>query len=136
MLTVSWNPHVFHVVTILPARASLNALWFINGNLVPLVEKFFPAGWSTGGSKLVVHIDNALAHNSRMTQNLFGYNPLKRLPHPLYSPDISLLDFYLFGKVRSALIGREIPDEIDLLEAVTDILNGISDAELQRVFRS
>jgi hypothetical protein len=34
------------------------------------------------------------------------------------------------------LIGREIPDEIGLLEMVTEILKGISDAELQRVFRS
>jgi hypothetical protein len=34
------------------------------------------------------------------------------------------------------LIGVEIPDEINFFEAVTEILNGISDAELQRVFRS
>jgi hypothetical protein len=44
--------------------------------------------------------------------------------------------FCLFGKVRNALIGRGIPDEINLLEAVTEILNGISDAELQCVSRS
>jgi hypothetical protein len=31
---------------------------------------------------------------------------------------------------------REIPDEIDLPEVVTEILNGISDAELQCIFRS
>jgi hypothetical protein len=37
--------------------------------------------------------------------------------------------------VRSALIGQEIPNGIDLLEAVIEILNAISDAELQRVFR-
>jgi hypothetical protein len=30
---------------------------------------------------------------------------------------------------------REIPDEINLLEAVIEILNGISSAILQRVFR-
>jgi hypothetical protein len=35
-------------------------------------------------------------------------------------------DFYLFGNVKSVLIGREIPDEIDLLEPATEILNGIS----------
>jgi hypothetical protein len=33
-------------------------------------------------------------------------------------------------------IGWEISDEIVLLETVTEIVNGISDAELQRVFRS
>jgi hypothetical protein len=46
------------------------------------------------------------------------------------------LDFYLFGKVKSAPIGRKIPDEIDFLEAVTETLNSISGAELQCVFRS
>jgi hypothetical protein len=45
-------------------------------------------------------------------------------------------DFYLFGTVKGALIERKIPDEIDLLEAVSRILNHISNAELQRVFRS
>jgi hypothetical protein len=29
------------------------------------------------------------------------------------------LDFHLFGKVKNVLIGREISDEIALLEAVT-----------------
>jgi hypothetical protein len=71
-----------------------------------------------------------------MTQNFFEHSPLKRLVHLLYSPDISPSDFYLFGKIKSQLIGQEIPDEIGLFEAVSDILNAISAAELQRVFRS
>jgi hypothetical protein len=52
----------------------------------------------------MVYIDNAPAHNSRMTRNLFEYNPLKRLPNPPYSPDISPLDFSLFGKAKEALM--------------------------------
>jgi hypothetical protein len=85
---------------------------------------------------LIVHIDNALAKNSRMTQNFFRSSLLKRLSHPPYFPDISPLDFYLFGKVKSSLVGREISNEIDPFETVTEMLNGIFDAELQRVFRS
>jgi hypothetical protein len=42
------------------------------------------------GKKLMVHLGNAPAHNSRMTRNFFEHNPLKRLPYPPYSPDISL----------------------------------------------
>jgi hypothetical protein len=65
----------------------------------------------------------------------FQAQPAEETAHPLYSPNISPSDFYLFGTVKSALMRREIPDEIVLLEAVTEILNGISDAELQRVFQ-
>jgi hypothetical protein len=55
----------------LPPRVSfnVNASWFIDGNLVLSLEKCFPAGWSAGRRKQVVYIDNALAHNSKMTQN-------------------------------------------------------------------
>jgi hypothetical protein len=85
---------------------------------------------------LVVHIDNASAHNAKVTQHFFERNPLKRLPQPPYSPDISPSDFYLFGKGKSALIGQEIPDETALFEAVTEILGGLSGHELQVVFRN
>jgi hypothetical protein len=65
---------------------------------------------------------------------LFRENRLKRLWHQLCSHDIFRLDFCLFGKVKGTLIVREIPDEIGLLEAVSEILNGISDVELPRPF--
>jgi hypothetical protein len=95
----------------LPPRASFNVLllWLIDRNLVSLVEKCLLVGWNAGRRKLVVHIDNAPGHNSKMTQSLFKHNSLKRLPHPLYFPDISLSDFYLFGKVKSALSGGASP---------------------------
>jgi hypothetical protein len=71
-----------------------------------------------------------------MTRNFYGHAPLKRLLHPPYSPDISLLDLYRFGKVKVALIGQQIPDEIGLLDAVTEILDGISGDELRTVFHN
>jgi hypothetical protein len=68
--------------------------------------------------------------------NSFMQNPLRRFSHFLYSPSISPSDFDLFGQVKSAVIGREVPDEIGLLEAVIEIFNGISSAELQWAFLS
>jgi hypothetical protein len=73
---------------------------------------------------------------SKMTQNLWEHAPLKRLPNPPYSPDTSPSDFYRFGKVKGALIGQQIPDEIGLRDAVIEILNSISCDELQAVFRN
>jgi hypothetical protein len=70
---------------------------------------------------LVVQIDNRSAHNASGTKNFVEHNPLKRLPQPRDSPYISVSDFYLFAKVKNALIRSEIPDEIGLFEAVTKI---------------
>jgi hypothetical protein len=85
---------------------------------------------------LVAHLDNAPVHHSKITQNLFEHSPLKKPPCPISLTHISRLDFYLFGKIKSVLIGQETPDEIGLLEIVTHILDGMSDEELQAVFRS
>jgi hypothetical protein len=45
-------------------------------------------------------------------------------------------DFSLFGKVKGAPIGQEIPDKISLYDARSELLNGISTDDLQRVFRN
>jgi hypothetical protein len=86
--------------------------------------------------KLVVNLGNTATHNAKVTRDFFQYGPLKRLPEPPHSLDISASDFYLFGKVKNALIGQAIPDQIGLLEILTDILDGISSDELQAAFRS
>jgi hypothetical protein len=120
----------------IPPGASFNPPWLIGGNFVPLLDKFFPAEWSAGQRKLVVHVDNVPVHRSRMTQDSFERNPLKRRPHPPYFPDVSPSDFYVFGKATSALVGQSIPDEVGLFEAVAEVLNGLSGAESQNAFRS
>jgi hypothetical protein len=135
MLIVLWNPHGFHVVSMLPPGEWFNASGFIDQNLVPLLQSFFPSGWSPR-QKLMAYADNAPPDNSRMTRNFFEHNPLSRLHHPPYSPDMCPSDFYLFGKVKGVPIRQEIPDKISLLDAVTEILNRTPTDELQRVFRS
>jgi hypothetical protein len=85
---------------------------------------------------MMVYVGNTPTHNSRMTRNFFEHNPLKTLSHPPYSPYKSPSDFYLFAKVKGALIRQEIPDETGLLDPMAEILNGISTNELQRGFRS
>jgi histone-lysine N-methyltransferase SETMAR len=120
MPMILWNPHGFQIVTMLPPGESFNASWFIDQNLIRLIQSFFPPSWSPR-QKMMVAVDNAPAHSSRMTGKFSEHNPEKRLPHPPYSPDISPSDFYLFGKAEGALIGQEIPDEISLLDTMTEI---------------
>jgi hypothetical protein len=97
VLTVLWNSHGFHVVNMLPPGELSNASWFKTWSL------WFKVSFHLGGVQgiqFMVHIGNMPAHNSRLTRSFFEHNPLKRLPHPPYSPDIYQSDLYLFVKVR------------------------------------
>jgi hypothetical protein len=96
MLAVLWNPHGFRVMTMLPPGELFNASWFRDHNLVPLIQSFFPSGWSPR-QKLMVHVDNAPIHKSRMTQNFFEHNPQKRFPSPsllIKDTSLGLLSFW------------------------------------------
>jgi hypothetical protein len=118
------------------SKSFISHIIVIDGSLVPLVEKPFPNGWSAWRRKVIVHIQDTLARNSRTTQKFLGHNLPKRLLGPFYSHDIFSAGFSLFGNGKNTLIGLELLDEIDLLEAVPEILIGISDAELQCAFPS
>jgi hypothetical protein len=52
-------------------------------------------------------------------------NGMKRVPHPPYSPDLALSDFYLFGHVKRYLTGHTFDNADDLFGAVQRILEGI-----------
>jgi hypothetical protein len=41
-------------------------------------------------------------------QRVFGQKGIKLLPHPPYSPDLALADFFLFPKAKSELSGIRI----------------------------
>jgi hypothetical protein len=66
--------------------------------LVPFGVKFLSIWLESKAKKLMFHRDNAPAHNSRMPLNFFEHDPLKRFPHPPYSPDISPSDFFFLEK--------------------------------------
>jgi hypothetical protein len=59
---------------------------------------------------------------------------MKRALHPAFSPDLAPSDFYLFGKIKTALMGSEFESEQELLDGVLGIVNAISREELEGVF--
>jgi hypothetical protein len=65
MLTVLWNLHGFHVVTMLPPGTSFIASSLINENFIPFFDKFSRAGRSPEQRKPVVRSDNAPTRNER-----------------------------------------------------------------------
>jgi hypothetical protein len=54
-------------------------------------------------------------------------------PHQPSSPDLAPSDFYLFGKVKTALRGQIFEEENELVAAVKEVLTTISRDELESV---
>jgi hypothetical protein len=59
---------------------------------------------------------------------------MKRAPHPAFSPDLAPSDFYLFGKIKTALMGAVFASEQELLDGVLGVIHTISREELESVF--
>jgi hypothetical protein len=58
----------------------------------------------------------------------------RRVPHPAYSPDLAICDFYLFGRIKERLAGVFVGDAEDLRNEVMSVLAEISDDEKRRAF--
>jgi hypothetical protein len=54
--------------------------------------------------------------------------------HPRYSPDLAPSDFWLFGYVKTSLVGQTFNEPEQLLEAITEFLNEIQLPEVVLVF--
>jgi hypothetical protein len=75
--------------------------------------------------KMLVHADNARPHTAKLSTQYFNENRTKSAPHPPYSPDLALSDFYLFGYVKRCLAGLSFKHADQLLAAVESVLEGI-----------
>ena len=56
-------------------------------------------------NKLILHQDNAPAHNALSVKEFLANKNITVLEHPPYSPDLAPCNFYLFPKIKSVLKG-------------------------------
>jgi histone-lysine N-methyltransferase SETMAR len=133
MLAVFWSAFWFSPVEILSKRDHFNALYFCSKILHEIVKNRPADTAEDQRSNMVLHFDNAGAHITRLTTDYMNRNQLVRTPHPPFSPNLALSDFYLFDKVEMALMERMFNDENKLFQCVMDMLNDISRGELEAV---
>jgi hypothetical protein len=61
---------------------------------------------------------------------------LERMEHPLYSPDLTPCDFFLFGSVKGKLLGKQYETPEDRISEVRNIIEGICPDVLKSFFES
>jgi hypothetical protein len=59
---------------------------------------------------------------------------MKQAPHPPYSPDLTLPDFFLFGYLKRKLMGNHAESPSELLIRIRVILSDIPRETLNAVF--
>jgi histone-lysine N-methyltransferase SETMAR len=96
-----------------------------NHVLVPMVAKVFLRGRTPHTRRLQLHLDNCRVHFSEAAEQFITENHIGRVPHPPYSPDLAPSDFWLFGYLKTSLVGQTFDEPEQLLEAITEFLNEI-----------
>jgi transposase len=79
-------------------------------------------------------LDTCQVHFSKASEHFITENHIGRMPHPPYSPDLTPSDFWLFGHVKTSLVGQTFDESEQLLEAIAEFLNEIRPPEVIVVF--
>ena len=81
---------------------------------------------ATGLRGLCLIHDNAPAHTCVLVQDFLKKEKVVQLSHPLYSPELSPCDFFLFPLLKITLSGRRYESRSALGSAIYQCLQGIS----------
>lgn len=82
------------------------------------------------------HHDNAAPHKAGIVTEYLNKERVKLLPHPPYSPDLALCDFYLFPKIKHELGGKSFNSVENLSRAIQAITEAIPKEEYYKSFQS
>jgi transposase len=79
--------------------------------------------------------NNAPAHKAASFCQFLTPKNVTTLYHPLYSPDLSPSDYFLFPKLKMKLKGLHFVDVAEIQEAVTDELKKVQKEEFSVTFQ-
>jgi len=82
----------------------------------------------------ILHHDNAPCHTSIPVLQFLSNN-ITVCPHPPYSPDLALCDFWLFPKVKMTMKGKCFESIRDIEAATTVQLKTLTKEDFQNCFR-
>jgi hypothetical protein len=124
MITVAWNTSGFHVLAALPNGAKFNASYYTN-EMLEEITKWRDAHRTKGTRSLIVHVDTARPHTSRVSLEYLEANGMEKAPHPPYSAASAPLASFLFGHVKRMLRGCAFDSSGELLSTVGGFWQGL-----------
>jgi hypothetical protein len=86
-------------------------------------------------SRFLIHLDNSACQNGQKITRQLEAVRILRTPHPPYSPDLSLCDFWLFRFLKESIRGMESSTEVPMGSTMTTIGPNVTVHTLQFVFK-
>jgi hypothetical protein len=111
MFWIAFSRTGIGAVAMLPAGQSLNKDFFAGTMLPSIVDDRALSRPMLKASGTFLSLESAQSH---LTSDKYDNCGIKGLPHPLYSPDLALCDFWLFGYLKHCLEGRLFDGHIAL----------------------
>jgi hypothetical protein len=106
MLTVVWNPHGFHLASLLPKGEKRTSQYYID-HILPEICALRDA---RDRRKLVAHASNARPHVAERVTQYLEDNNLKSASHPPYSPRLSTERLFSLRPRGKTATRDRIPD--------------------------
>jgi hypothetical protein len=136
MFMIIWNPTGFYVVNRLPNDTKMNSDYFVTNVFISLERMIFPYRRASHEKRLVAYADNCSVHKSRGSTDWLEKHGIHRIPCQLYSHNLAISDLYLFSTVKEKLERIHLADEDQFFECLQEILMGLDQQELNRVFQA
>jgi histone-lysine N-methyltransferase SETMAR len=105
MILVFWFPLGFPVITVPLRRAKFTAAYFC-GDVIPKIIEGMPFDLTDSPRQLMMHMNNVTPRRAREWITRLRKLRICLIDHPPYSPDLAPSGFYLFGKLKDALVGQ------------------------------
>jgi len=118
LVVMTWSFNGFCHVTAVPQGETYNSEYVVNILLPALDAAIRDKRPVIGLSGTKLHWDNARPHTSRMTQDALGSRGVTTLPHPPYSPDLAPCDFFIFGHIKHAVMGRRFASTREIVSEI------------------
>ena len=79
---------------------------------------------------------NASSHKAAIVREYLKQEKVVELPHPPYSPDLALCDFFLFPRLKKHLAGRKYQMRKNLGSAILQYMNSIPRKDYENAFEN
>lgn len=123
-------------VDMMPKGQKFNSQYFVDSIIPQINSLAYPDGYKYGNRKCILHFDNAPSHKSALTKSTLDKMPFNLIPNPEYSPDVSPLDFGIFGTVKNRMPYESVDSEEALKEIIETILNDLGKDFIKHVFEA